>query len=155
MQFERKAVYMERVTPSTQSFQQNAAPAGCANILNGRPTRPDDYFKVIDELLGFSLEPRGIRIDAECKVHPLFRCPGWGGIRKWNIDLAIHLPSCAVWLRRRSVMLNDDFGIGIDSLDLSNETKSLSSVAFRIVRVADDKGKFRDDAKLMRPPCHF
>src|SRR5262249_53909695 len=93
------------------------------------------------------LEPRGLSVDAKGEVHPLFARPfggrGWEG--DLSVDPAVHLAA----LRDRSVVVDDDLGAGGDLLQLADESESLASGTFGVAGVADDKGKFQNDAELL------
>src|ERR1700722_6868424 len=119
LQFKREAVEAESVTPPTQQLQKNTAPLRRANILDGWPAGGDHGFKVINQSLRLGLKPRSMSVDTKCVVQPLFARPPGGAIRKGN--LVFHLSIHLVRLRRRGVMLHDNFRGGGGLFLLSNK----------------------------------
>jgi len=60
------------------------------------------------------------------------------------VDLAVH----AVRMRSRNVVLDDDFGAGVDALDAAHEAHRFTGVAVGFVRVPDHEGEFGNDPEL-------
>src|SRR5262249_51269166 len=145
-QFRGEAVNPERISPRAQGLQQHAGPSWRANILHRWPTRAHHHFEIIDQLFGLASQPGSLGIDSQREIHPALGPPllRRSGEAHRAVQIAVHRSA----RRHRGVVINDDFGMRIDSLDLPNEIERLSRVPLRIARIADDKGKFRNDSEL-------
>src|SRR6185437_824472 len=67
-----------------------------------------------------------------------------GGEADLAFDRAVH--TIRVW--HRDVVLDDDFRIRIHALDAAYEVDGGARILFGIRGIADDEGKFRDDAEF-------
>src|SRR5690348_7937812 len=107
---------------------------GQAYILDSRPTRRNNQLEVVDQVLGGRPQPRRLGILLRREPLPVVSGPLVRSGRKLNFifDAAVHTSA----LGHRRVMLYDDFGIGIQALQLPDKTDAVLGIAFGIFRIS-------------------
>ena len=97
------------------------------------------------------MQPWSLGVDAQDEVHPLFggELGGGGGEFDLGVDVAVHVAG----LGDRSVVVDDDLGVGVDLFQFADEGEGFAGISFRITWVADHKGEFGDDAEFLCSLC--
>ena len=116
------------------------------NVLDRWPARIDYQLEVVDTAFHSSRQPRQMRILPYREIEPPLRGPFIRGFWKlyFAVDIAVH----AIGVGRRNVMLDNDFGLGIQLLDTSDELNRVARIFLGRSRRADHERELRNDPEL-------
>ena len=111
--FLRIGIDARGIAPGTERLEENAAPARGTDVLDRWPAGTDDSLEIVDETLGFALEPGSPGVGAESEIEPALGSPFFrtSGERDLIVDVAVHGGA----LGDGRVMINDDFALSVNA----------------------------------------
>jgi len=111
--FLRKRVDACGIAPGTERLEESAAPARGKDVLDRWPAGTDDGLEIVDETLGFALEPGSPGVGAESEIEPALGGPFFRrtGERNLILDVAVHGGA----LGDGRVVINDDFALLVNA----------------------------------------